>query len=81
MDTVAPPPPSPQCRPALPNPNPNPAPRATLCQLHVHAAPDPALAAWQGAALLGASPEYAHLAVSRQEWKLRGVEALRKWDT
>ncbi|PSC70298.1 Actin-related 6 [Micractinium conductrix] len=50
-------------------------------ELHVHAAPDPALAAWQGAALLGASPEYAHLAVSRQEWKLRGVEALRKWDT
>lgn len=49
-------------------------------QLNIHLADDPVLCAWQGAALLGASPLYAQLAVTQKEWRSRGAAALAKWD-
>lgn len=62
------------CRPSLrwfPTP---------LLQLGVHLADDPVLCAWKGAALLAASPEYGQLAVTRQEWRQRGMAACSRWD-
>ena len=39
----------------------------------MHTPADPVLAAWQGGALLGASPEYARRAVTRAEYEEQGT--------
>ncbi|KAL4436635.1 hypothetical protein ABPG75_003774 [Micractinium tetrahymenae] len=49
-------------------------------ELNIFLADDPALCAWQGAALLAASPLYSQLAVTQKEWRSRGAAALAKWD-
>lgn len=49
-------------------------------ELNIYLAEDPALCAWQGGALLAASPLYGQLAVTRQTWRQHGAEALSKWD-
>lgn len=59
---------------------PPPAPRVQHTQLNIYLADDPVLCAWQGAALLGASPLYSQLAVTQKEWRSRGMAALAKWD-
>ncbi len=45
----------------------------TWPQVAVHTPADPVLAAWQGGALLGASPEYARRAVTRAEYEEQGT--------
>lgn len=41
---------------------------------------DPHLAAWRGGALVGASPAYGQMAVTRQEWAQYGTAAFAKWE-
>ena len=57
-----------------------PRPSRAVLQLNVSLAEEPALSAWRGGALLGASPEFVRLAVTQQEWKQYGAAAAAKWD-
>jgi len=50
--------------------------RARRAQVAVHTPADPVLAAWQGGAALGASPEYAARALTRAEYEERGAGGL-----
>ena len=48
----------------------------STAQVAVHTPADPVLAAWQGGAALGASPEYAARALTRAEYEERGAGGL-----
>lgn len=46
-------------------------------QVTVKSAHDPITAAWHGGTLIGCSPDYGHLAITRAEYEERGSANLR----